>query len=75
MRLKKENLVFIGHPGGGESSAAIYNLLGSCRRHGVNPFDYLKDLFRRLPAANITEIKAFTLAAWAKAKAKITQAA
>ena len=48
----------------------IYTLLGSCRRHGVNPFDYLKDSFTRLPSAKITEIKEFTPAAWAKAKAR-----
>ena len=48
----------------------IYTLLGSCRRRGVNPFDYLKDLFTRLPAAKITEIKRFTPAAWVRAKAK-----
>jgi hypothetical protein len=30
-----------------ERSAVIYSLLGSCRRHGLNPFDYLKDLFTR----------------------------
>jgi len=30
----------------------------------------LKDLFTRLPAAKITEIRQFTPAAWAKAKAK-----
>ena len=45
-------------------------LLGSCRRQGLNPFDYLKDLFTRLPSAKITEIKQFTPAAWARAKAK-----
>jgi hypothetical protein len=33
------------------------------------PFDYLKDLFTRLPAARITEVKQFTPAAWAKSKA------
>jgi hypothetical protein len=48
----------------------IYALLGSCRRHGINPNDYLKDLFTRLPAALITEIKSFTPAESAKAKAK-----
>ena len=68
--LGKRNWLFVGHPGAGERSAVIYTLLGSCRRHGVNPFDYLKDLFTRLPAAKITEIKEFTPAAWAKAKAK-----
>jgi hypothetical protein len=30
----------------------------------------MKDLFRRLPAAKITQIKEFTPAAWAKAEAK-----
>lgn len=54
----------------------IYTLLGSCRRHEINPFDYLKDLFRRLPAAKITQIKDFTPAAWAKAREKmVVQAA
>ena len=38
--------------------------------HGVNPNDYLKDLFTRLPAARITQIKEFTPLVWAKAKAK-----
>jgi len=50
-------------------SAVIYTLLGSYRRHGGNLFDYLKDLFTRLPAAKITQIKEFTPTVWASAKA------
>jgi hypothetical protein len=50
-------------------SAVIYTLLGSCRRHGLNPFDYLKDLFTRLPSAKITETGQFTRLQWAKALA------
>jgi len=68
----------LGHPEAGERSAVIYTLLGSCRRHGVNPFDYLKDLFMRLPAEKITQIKEFTPARWDRAKGKqkiLTQAA
>jgi hypothetical protein len=68
--LGKKNWMFIGHPEAGERSAVIYTLLGSCRRHGINPFDYLKDLFTRLPAALITEIKQFTPSAWAKVRKK-----
>ena len=68
--LGKRNFLFFGHPEAGERSAVIYTLLGSCRRHGVNPFDYLKDLFTRLPATKITQINDFTPVAWAKAKAK-----
>jgi hypothetical protein len=76
--LGKKNFLFFGHPDAGERSAVIYTLLGSCRRHGINPFDYLKDLFTRLPAAKITQIKEFTPAAWTRASAKekvIAQAA
>jgi transposase len=68
--LGKRNRLFVGHPEAGERSAVIYTLLGSCRRHDINPFDYLKDLFTRLPAAKITQIKDFTPAAWARAKAR-----
>jgi len=67
--LGKKNWLFVGHPEAGERSAVIYTLLGSCRRHWINPFDYLKDLFTRLPAAKITQINGFTPVAWAKAKA------
>jgi transposase len=68
--LGKRNWMFIGHPEAGERSAVIYTLLGSCRRHGITPFDYLKDLFTRLPGAKITQIKEFTPATWFNAKAK-----
>src|ERR1017187_7024578 len=68
--LGKKNWLFIGHPEAGERSAVIYTLLGSCRRHGLNPFDYLKDLFTRLPAAKISQIKEFTPTGWAKVKPK-----
>jgi transposase len=68
--LGKKNWMFIGHPEAGERSAVIYTLLGSCRRHGINPFDYLMDLFTRLPAAKITQIKEFMPSEWAKARAK-----
>jgi transposase len=68
--LGKKNWLFIGHPDAGQRSAVIYSVLGCCRRHRINPFDYLKDLFTRLPAAKITEIKNFTPAVWAKARSK-----
>jgi len=64
--LGKKNWLFIGHPTAGERSAVIYTLLGSCRRHKINPFEYLKDLFTRLPAAKITQIQEFTPTTWAK---------
>ena len=66
----KKNFLFIGHPEAGQRSAVIYSVLGSCRRHGVNPAEYLQDVFERLPKAKTSEVKSLTPAAWAKAKRK-----
>ena len=68
--LGKRNWLFIGHPEAGWRSAVIYSLLGSCRRHGINPYEYLKDLLTRLPAAKNTEVPQFTPSAWAQAQRK-----
>jgi transposase len=64
----KKNFLFVGHPEAGQRSAVIYSVLGSCRRHGINPAEYLQDVFERLPKAKTSEIKSLTPAAWFKAK-------
>ena len=64
----KKNFLFIGHPEAGQRSAVIYSVLGSCRRHGINPAEYLQDVFERLPKAKTSEVPALTPAAWAKNK-------
>lgn len=64
----KKNWLFIGAPEAGERSAIIYTLLGCCRRQGINPYEYFRDLITRLPAAKITEIKQFVPSAWLKAQ-------
>ena len=66
--LGKKNFLFIGHPAAGWRSAVIYSVLGSCRRLGIDPHEYLRDVLRRLPDMKITEIEQVTPAAWAKAK-------
>jgi transposase len=68
----KKNFLFIGHPEAGQRSAVIYSVLGSCRRLGINPAEYLQDIFERLPKAKTSEIKSLTPAAWLKAKQAAT---
>src|SRR5260221_13918636 len=38
--LGKKNFLSFVHPEAGERSGGIYTLLDSCRRHGINPFEY-----------------------------------
>jgi transposase len=49
-KLGAKNWLFIGHPDAGERSAIIYSIIGSCRRQGIDPLAYLRDVLTRLPA-------------------------
>lgn len=62
----KKNFLFIGHPKAGWRSAVIYSVLGSCRRLGIDPHEYLNDVLRRLPDMKITQIATITPEAWAR---------
>jgi transposase len=56
--------LFIGHPHAGWRSAVIYSVLGSCRRRGLNPQEYLTDVLARLPSIKITQIHELLPAHW-----------
>jgi transposase len=45
----KKNWLFVGHPDAGQRSAVIYSIVISCKRHGKDPFQYLRDVLTRLP--------------------------
>ena len=51
----KKNWLFVGHPKAGDRAAVLYSLIGSCRRLGHNPHEYLKDLLTRLPAMTTSD--------------------
>ena len=66
----KKNFLFVGHPNAGDKSAIIYSLLASCRRHGVNPADYLEDVLKKLPNATTSDLENLTPKGWAKNNAR-----
>jgi len=47
-------------------AAIIYTIIESCRRHGIDPYAYLRDVFSRLPSATTNQIKKLTPAARAR---------
>jgi hypothetical protein len=53
----------------------IYTLIESCRRRGIDPYAYLKDVLTRLPAMTNHQIPEVTPAAWAKARRQRQQPA
>jgi transposase len=44
----RKNYLFAGSHEAAQRSAMLYSLLGTCKLHGVNPFDWLKDVLSRI---------------------------
>ncbi len=45
----RKNYLFIGSERGGRAAAILYSLVRSAKRHDLDPFIYLRDLFLRIP--------------------------
>ncbi len=48
--LGRKNWLFCGSDRGGRAAAIHFSLLASCKRHGRDPWVYLRDVLTRLPA-------------------------
>jgi transposase len=60
----KKNWLFIGHPEAGWRSAVIYSIVVSCRRRGIEPWDYLRDALTRLPTMKQADLASVLPANW-----------
>jgi len=45
----RKNWLFTGSEEGGKTMAILFSVVSSCRRHGHDPFVYLRDVLGRLP--------------------------
>ncbi len=52
----RKNFLFVGSDRGGRAAAIAYSLIQTCKLHGVEPFAYLTDVLRRLPAYPINRV-------------------
>jgi transposase len=64
----KKNWLFIGAADAGERAAILYTIVENCRRRGINPHAYLRDVLTRLPKMKTGQIPEVTPEAWAKAQ-------
>jgi transposase len=65
--LGKKNWLFIGNAEAGDRGAILYTIVESCRRRGIDPYTYLRDVLTRLPHMTNWQIKDITPEAWHKA--------
>lgn len=63
----KKNWLFIGEAQAGERSAILYTIIENCRRLGINPYEYLKDVLTRLPSMTNHYTHTLAPSAWLNA--------
>ena len=64
----KKNWLFVGEAGAGQRGAILYSLIESCRRRGIDPMAYLRDVLSRLPSMPNHQIGLITPANWLKSR-------
>jgi len=69
----KKNFLFFGSPESGQTSAVIYSLIETCRKLGINPSDYLREVLDALPGMQQNEAADWTPARWKASREKTTE--
>jgi hypothetical protein len=72
-RHNKKNWLFVGEAQAGDRGAVLYMIIESCRRRGIDPYGYLRDVLSRLPNMTNRQVPDVTPAAWAKARTDLIQ--
>lgn len=62
----KKNWLFVGDAEAGQRSAIIYTIIESCRRRGLDPYAYLREVLTRLPNMTNRQIPEVVPAVWGK---------
>ena len=52
----RKNWLFLGSDDGGEVNATFVTLIASCRHHGIDPAEYLRDLFCLIPGWKVSRV-------------------
>jgi hypothetical protein len=64
----KKNWLFIGEAAAGDRGAILYTIVESCRRRGIDPYRYLREVLTALPTMTNWQLENWTPAGWAKAR-------
>jgi transposase len=64
--LGRKNFLFAGSDEGGRTTAVLYTLTQTCRRHGIDPFAYLQDVLTLLPKGDFQNLADLFPHRWAE---------
>lgn len=54
--LGRKNYLFAGSHNAAQRAAMLYSLLGTCKVNNINPYNWLRDVFERIPTYPINKI-------------------
>jgi hypothetical protein len=66
----RKNWLFEGSDEGGRRAAVVYSLVESCRRHGIDPYAYLRDVIARVGGYPAKRLKELMPANWRQGAVK-----
>ena len=66
--LGRKNYLFVGSENGGRSAAVLYTLIRTCERHGVNAWEYLRDVLTRISTHPASQIETLLPHRWTPAQ-------
>lgn len=54
---KRKNWLFLGRDNGGRAAAIHCTLIRSARRHGIDPYAYLRDILLRVTTQSTADLR------------------
>ena len=66
----RKNYLFFGSDNGGRTAATLYSVIASAKRHGLDPWRYLRDVFTRLPSITVSQLPELLPDQWVDSHAK-----
>ncbi len=73
LAIGRKNWLFFGSEDGGEAGAILLSFVQTCRGLGINPREYLEDIFRRLMGHNSQKLEELLPDQWLLTKKKAQQ--
>ncbi len=65
-KLGRKNYLFAGSHEAAQRAAMIYSLLSTCKLHGINPYEWLKDVLQRMHLYTTAGIEGLLPQNWIK---------
>jgi len=72
LAIGRKNYLFAGSHDAAKRAAMFYSFFGTCKRHNINPYEWLKDVLERIPEHKANKLDELLPQNWQKLKDNIS---